>query len=59
MMSRYRTSEVDNRDASQIYDYLEARIEFMKRRIIELENENRSLRHEPCHGHCMALLESA
>jgi hypothetical protein len=58
-MNRYRTNEVDNRDASQIYDYLESRIEFMKRRIIELENENRSLRHEQRQGHCMPVLESA
>jgi hypothetical protein len=31
----------------------------LKRRIAELENENRSLRHEQCHRHCMPLLESA
>ena len=58
-MNRYRGYEVDNRDASQIYNYLEARIEYLKRRIAELENENRSLRHEQCHRHCMPLLESA
>jgi hypothetical protein len=58
-MNRYRAYEVDNRDASQIYNYLEARIEYMKRRIAELENENRSLRHEQYHRHCMPLLESA
>ena len=35
--------EIDNRDASQMYEYLEARIEFLKRRVTELETENRSL----------------
>ena len=45
-MSRYETYEVDNRDAAQMYEYLEARIEFMKRRIIELEKENHTLRQE-------------
>ena len=58
-MSRYEMYEVDNRDANQMYEYLEARIEIMKRRITELENENQSLRSECRHSHCMALLESA
>lgn len=58
-MSRYEPYEVDNRDASQMYEYLEARIEFMKRRIIELEKENHALRQECRHWDCMALLESA
>jgi len=35
--------EIDNRDASQMYEYLEARIDVLKRRIAELETENRSL----------------
>ena len=41
---RYETSQFDNRDAEQMYDYLEARIEAMKRRIQDLESENAKLR---------------
>ena len=59
MMTRYKTYEVDNRDASQMYEYLEARIEILRRRIIELENENQSLRRECLHNDCAELLESA
>jgi hypothetical protein len=58
-MRRYQTTVVDNRDASEMYDYLEARIESMKRRIIELENENQTLRHECRHSDCIGLRESA
>jgi len=36
---------VDNRDAQEMYGYLEARVEAMKRRIKELERENEMLRH--------------
>jgi uncharacterized protein YydD (DUF2326 family) len=43
-MNRYTSHEFDNRDSSQMYEYLEARIEVMKRRIAELENENQCLR---------------
>jgi hypothetical protein len=43
-MARYQIHQVDNRDANQMYEYLEARIEAMKRRILELENENESMR---------------
>jgi hypothetical protein len=43
-MARYTLHQVDNRDASQMYEYLEARIEAMKRRISELEMENESMR---------------
>ena len=43
-MARYTLHQVDNRDASQMYEYLEARIEAMKRRISELEIENQSMR---------------
>jgi hypothetical protein len=39
-MIRRRTSVVDNRDADQMYEYLEARIEALKRRITELEAGN-------------------
>jgi hypothetical protein len=31
---------VDNRDAQEMFEYLEARVEIMKRRIQELEREN-------------------
>jgi hypothetical protein len=43
-MARYKVHQVDNRDANQMYEYLEARIEAMKRRITELETENDSMR---------------
>jgi hypothetical protein len=35
---------IDNRDAGQMYDYLESRIEALKKRISELECENERLR---------------
>lgn len=38
---------IDNRDAAQMYDYLEARIDVLKRRVRELEAENQMLRHNP------------
>jgi hypothetical protein len=43
-MTRYETYQIDNRDSEQMYGYLEARIEAMKRRIAELEIENQKLR---------------
>ena len=43
-MNRYTVHDFDNRDSAQMYEYLEARIEVMKRRIAELERENQSLR---------------
>jgi len=43
-MSRYQIHQVDNRDANQMYEYLEARIDAMKRRIAELESENENMR---------------
>jgi hypothetical protein len=46
MKMRYETYQFDNRDSEQMYDYLEARIEAMKRRIEELETENARLRWE-------------
>jgi uncharacterized ferritin-like protein (DUF455 family) len=36
-------TEFDNRDAAQVFDYMEARIDALKRRIIQLEDENRVL----------------
>jgi hypothetical protein len=35
---------VDNRDAQEMYGYLEARVESLKRRVTELETENEMLR---------------
>jgi len=34
----------DNRDSQEVYGYLEARVETLKRRIRELERENQMLR---------------
>lgn len=42
-MLRARAYDFDNRDAGQMYEYLEARIEALKRRISELEQENATL----------------
>ena len=38
------TLQLDNRDPEQMYEYLEARIDVLKRRIFELERENQCLR---------------
>ena len=43
-MKNYGTVQIDNRDAGQMYEYLEARIDVLKRRISELERENQVLR---------------
>ena len=43
-MNVYGTREIDNRDSAQMYEYMEARIEVLKRRISELEKENQMLR---------------
>ena len=43
-MVRTAYSEVDNRNPEQMFQYMEARIEFMKRRILELQVENEALR---------------
>ena len=40
------TSPFD-RESSAVYDYMEARIQALKRRIMELEAENAILRHDP------------
>ena len=42
-MIRERAREFDNRDAGQVHQYLEARIEAMSRRIKDLERENARL----------------
>jgi len=43
-MKNYTRYEFDNRDAAQMYEYLEARIEALKGRIGQLERENETLR---------------
>ena len=42
-MARQVACMIDNRDAQEMYAYLEARIETLKRRITELERENQLL----------------
>jgi predicted nucleic acid-binding Zn-ribbon protein len=42
-MARQAVSMIDNRDSQEMYGYLEARIETLKRRIAELERENQML----------------
>ena len=44
-MTRKSSMEVDNRDAGEMYEYLEARIDALKRRVAELEADNEMLRH--------------
>ena len=43
-MKRYEIREVDNRDSAEMYEYMEARIEVLRRRILELEGEIKTLR---------------
>jgi hypothetical protein len=40
----YGTRNFDNRDSEQMYEYMEARIEVLKRRVLELEGEIETLR---------------
>ena len=42
-MRRNQAYDFDNRNSQEMYGYLEARIEAMKRRIHELEMENAKL----------------
>jgi hypothetical protein len=42
-MRSHRAYDFDNRDSGQMYEYLEARIDAMKRRIAELEMDNARL----------------
>ena len=44
--SKSKTRDIDNRDSGQMYEYLEARIEVLKRRIADLEDENARLTFE-------------
>ena len=41
---RYKGYEFDNRDAGEMYNYMEARIEALQRRISQLQEENQTLR---------------
>ena len=41
---RNQTRDMDNRDSNEMYEYMEARIEALKRRIAELERETELLR---------------
>jgi hypothetical protein len=43
-VKQYETRQIDNRDSNEMYGYMEARIEALKRRIRELEEENDALR---------------
>ena len=43
-VKRYEVREVDNRDSGEMYEYMEARIEVLRRRILELEGEIKTLR---------------
>jgi hypothetical protein len=43
-MRRYKAYDFDNRDSGQMYTYMEARIEALQRRILQLEAENQTFR---------------
>lgn len=43
-MKRNEIRQMDNRDAAEMFDYMEARIDALKRRILQLEAENEALR---------------
>ena len=45
-MNHYTRHEFDNRDTGQVYEYMEARIEALKGRIGQLEEENKILRRQ-------------
>jgi prefoldin subunit 5 len=49
-MRQYGVYEFDNRDSAEVYQYMEARIEALKRRIEELETENEVLRSAELHA---------
>ena len=49
IMSR-TTLETDNRDTEQMYEYLEARIDVLRRRVSELELEIQILRGDRAHS---------
>ena len=43
-MRRYKAYDFDNRDSGEMYNYMEARIEALQRRISQLQEENQTLR---------------
>jgi len=43
-VKRYGIREVDNRDSGEMYEYMEARIEVLRKRVLELEGEVEKLR---------------
>ena len=43
-MMRYKAIDCDNRDSGEMYNYMEARIEALQRRIFQLMEENKTLR---------------
>ena len=45
-MIRSKAHDYDNRDSEQVYGYMEARIEALKRRLTDLEAENERLQFE-------------
>ena len=47
----FGTREIDNRDSEQVYGYMEARIEVLKRRIQKLETEKEALSANHCCTH--------
>jgi hypothetical protein len=57
-MNERGTLHIDNRDPGQMYEYLEARIDVLKRRIFELERENQVLR-VAAHGSDEAVAEES
>jgi hypothetical protein len=52
-ISGHGVYEYDNRDSAQMYEYMEARIDALKRRIVQLEGENDALR---CKGDVGSIL---
>lgn len=42
-MMRYKAIDCDNRDSGEMYNYMEARIEALQRRIFQLQEENKTL----------------
>ena len=55
-MRQYKVYEFDNRDSAQVYQYMEARIEALKRRIEQLEAEKKARSSDL---HCAQIKSSA
>jgi hypothetical protein len=49
-MRRYKAYDFDNRDSGEMYNYMEARIEALQRRISQLQEENETLRSQQSQG---------